>query len=287
MTPQLEIRPFFDPITKTVTYLVWDTATGEGAVIDPVLDFDPASGEVDNPVRRTGAGGRQRHSASGYDLVARDPRPRRPPERGAVHRRPDGRQDRHRRAHREVQEIFAPVFDAADVTPDGSEFDTAVRGRRAVPARRLEVEVLHTPGHTPADVSYRIGDAVFVGDTLFMPDYGTARADFPGGDARAALSLDPQAAEPARRRHGCSCATTTRRPGATLCLGDDGRGGRRERNVHIHDGVTEDEFVADAAERATPRLAPPALLLPSIQVNIRAGRFPPAEANGARYIRCR
>ena len=144
--------------------------------------------------------------------------------------------------------------------------------------------MIATPGHTPASSSYKIGDAVFVGDTLFMPDYGTARADFPGGDARDALPLDPQAAGAAARRRGCSCATTTCRGAATQYAWETTVGEERARNVHVHDGVSEDEFVA-MREARDATLAAPVLLMPSIQVNMRAGKLPPADANGVHYLR--
>ncbi|MDE2488389.1 MAG: MBL fold metallo-hydrolase, partial [Alphaproteobacteria bacterium] len=146
----------------------------------------------------------------------------------------------------------------------------------------LEIEVLHTPGHTPADVSYCIGDAVFVGDTLFMPDYGTARADFPGGDARALyrsirriLALPPQT-----RLFMCH---DYKAPGREAYAWETTVAAQRQANVHIRDGVGEEDFVAMRQARDAG-LAAPALLMPSIQVNIRAGRFPPAEANGVRYM---
>ena len=176
---------------------------------------------------------------------------------------------------REVQTIFRPVFNAADVSGKGSEFDHLFKDGERFKIGGLEAEVLYTPGHTPACVSYKIGDAVFVGDTLFMPDYGTARADFPGGDART-LYRSIRRLLPCRPRRGFSCATITRRRGAMSYAWETTVAEERDRNVHVHAGISENEFVARRKARDAT-LAPPLLLLPSIQVNIRAGRLPPAE----------
>jgi glyoxylase-like metal-dependent hydrolase (beta-lactamase superfamily II) len=184
---------------------------------------------------------------------------------------------------REVQEIFRPMFAADDVKPDGGDFDRLFKDGERVALGALEIEVIETPGHTPADVSYRIGDAVFVGDTLFMPDYGTARADFPGGDAhqlyqsiRKLLSLPDET-----RLFMCH---DYKAPGRDEYRWETTVADERAANVHVGGGKGEEEFVAMRKERDAT-LAAPRLLLPSIQVNIRAGRFPPAEANGVRYLR--
>jgi glyoxylase-like metal-dependent hydrolase (beta-lactamase superfamily II) len=184
---------------------------------------------------------------------------------------------------RDVQRIFRPVFNATDVSGDGSEFDHLFVDGERFSIGRLNAEVIYTPGHTPACVSYRIGDAVFVGDTLFMPDYGTARADFPGGDARALyrsiqriLSLPPET-----RLFLCH---DYKAPGRDDYAWETTVGEERAKNVHVHEGVSEDAFVALRTARDA-KLAAPLLLLPSIQVNIRAGKFPPADSNGVHYLR--
>jgi len=184
---------------------------------------------------------------------------------------------------REVQQVFAPIFDAADVTGDGRPFDRLLTDGEILKVGGMAIEVLHTPGHTPACVSYRIGDNVFIGDTLFMPDYGTARADFPGGDARALyrsirrlLSLPSQTRlwlchdykPPGRDEHAWMTSVAE----------------QRAANVHVHDGISEDEFTARRTER--DKLLPmPVLILPSVQVNIRAGRMPPPSGNGQVYLK--
>ena len=184
---------------------------------------------------------------------------------------------------KDVQRIFRPLFDAGDLKADGSDFDHLFADGERFAIGGLEAEVMFTPGHTPACVSYRIGNAVFVGDTMFMPDYGTARADFPGGDARALyrsikriLSLPPETR--LFMCHDYKSKTRDHFAWETTVAEE------RANNVHIHDGVSEDEYVAMRTARDRT-LSTPQLLLPSIQVNIRAGHFPPAEANGVRYLK--
>ncbi|MEJ2626806.1 MAG: MBL fold metallo-hydrolase [Pseudolabrys sp.] len=282
MTIKPEIRAIFDEPTNTVSYLVWDSATLDGAVIDPVLDFDHRSGKANV------------HSADAVLAAAK--------ELGVkiglvleTHAHADhlsgapyiklktGAAVGIGEHIREVQKIFRPVFNAQDVSGDGSEFDHLYKDGERFKIGRLDVEVIHTPGHTPACVSYKIGDAVFVGDTLFMPDFGTARADFPGGDAHALyrsihrlLSLPPET-----RLFICH---DYKAPGRDQYAWETTVGEERARNVHVRDGVSEDEFVAMRTKRDTT-LAAPLLLLPSIQVNMRAGKLPPADSNGVRYLK--
>lgn len=282
MSPALKIRAFFHEPTFTVSYLVWDRATRRAAIIDSVLDFDQRSG-------RTGT-----HSAQEILNAARE-------EGMSV----DWLLETHAHADhlsaapflkqatgapivigehiRSVQKVFKDVFNLGYVTPDGRPFDKLVRDGEKLPLGEHEIAVMHTPGHTPACVSYLIGDAVFVGDTLFMPDYGTARADFPGGDARTLyrsirklLALPPQT-----RVFLCH---DYKAPGRDDYAWQTTIGEERARNVHVHDGVSEDEFVA-MREARDKTLAMPTLILPSIQVNIQAGELPPPEDNGVRYLK--
>ena len=281
MTPELQIRSFFDEATKTVTYLVWDAATRDAAIIDPVLDYDHASGEIDTRSVE------QVLAVAGelglHVLWALETHAHADHLSGAPYvKAKTGAKVGIGEHIRDVQKIFRPIFNATDLKTDGSDFDHLFADGERFHIGGLEVEVLHTPGHTPADISYRIGDAVFVGDTLFMPDYGTARTDFPGGDAgqlyrsiRKVLSLPPET-----RLFMCH---DYKAPGRDAYAWETTVGEQRERNVHIHDGVSEDDYVAMRQTRDAT-LSAPALLMPSIQVNIRAGRFPPAEANGVRYM---
>ncbi len=183
---------------------------------------------------------------------------------------------------KDVQRIFRPIFNATDLKTDGSDFDKLFSDGERFHIGELEVECLATPGHTPACLSYRIGDAVFVGDTLFMPDYGTARADFPGGDAgtlyasiRRLLSLPPET-----RLFMCH---DYKAPGRDHYAWETTVGAQRAGNVHVKDGVSAEDFVALRTARDA-KLSAPTLLLPSIQTNIRAGRFPAAQSNGVRYL---
>jgi glyoxylase-like metal-dependent hydrolase (beta-lactamase superfamily II) len=276
-----KIRTFFDEPTNTVSYLVWDPATKDGAVIDPVLDWDNRSGTADTAFadRLIAAAAEEgvairwvleTHAHADHLTAA----PYIKSRTGA----PIGIGEH----IKDVQAIFRPVFHADDVKPDGADFDRLFKDGERFPLGTLAVEVIHTPGHTPACVSYRIGDDVFVGDTLFMHDYGTARADFPGGDARVLFRSMKKllALPPATRLWMCH---DYKAPGRDAYAWQSTVAEQRAHNPHVKDGITEDEFVAFRTARDAT-LAAPLLLLPSIQVNIRAGRFPPAESNGVRYL---
>jgi len=181
-----------------------------------------------------------------------------------------------------VQESFAPLFDADDIKPDGGDFDRLLDDGNKLPLGELEIEVIATPGHTPACVSYRIEDAVFVGDTMFMPDYGTARCDFPGGDARQLYRSMRRLLElPAETR--MFLCHDYKAPDRDSFAWQTTVGEQADRNVHIGGGVTEDDYVA-MREQRDATLKAPKLLFPAIQVNIRAGRLPPADANGRRSL---
>lgn len=281
------VRGFFDAATNTVSYLLWDRATLEGAVVDPVLDFDHRSGEVDTAsaerileaareegVRVT----RVLETHAHADHLTAAP---------WIRHRTGARIGIGRRIT-EVQSIFRPVFDASDVKPDGGDFDDLFGDGARFALGGLTIEVMEVPGHTPADIAYRVlgsdaPDAVFVGDTLFMHDAGTARADFPGGDAHALwrsiqrlLTLPPET-----RLFICH---DYKAPGRNDFAWESTVALQRMQNPHVKEGTTEEQFVAMRQARDAT-LSTPLLLLPSIQVNIRGGRFPEAEANGVRYLR--
>ncbi|WP_353734964.1 MBL fold metallo-hydrolase [Sphingomonas sp.] len=276
------IEAFFDEPTNTISYLVADPATRDAAVIDPVLDFDLASGEADTRsaerilafaaahewrivmVLETHA--HADHLSAAPYIKART---------GAVIGIGEHIRD--------VQKIFRPVFALEDLRTDGSDFDQLFSDGERFLIGEMEVEVLHVPGHTPADIAYRIGDAAFVGDTLFMPDYGTARADFPGGDARQLFrSIRRVLALPEETR--LFLCHDYKAPGRDDYRWETTVGEQRRSSVHVHDGVSEDAFVA-MREARDATLSVPKLLLPSIQVNIRAGTFPKADSNGVSYLR--
>jgi glyoxylase-like metal-dependent hydrolase (beta-lactamase superfamily II) len=184
---------------------------------------------------------------------------------------------------REVQKIFRPVFNATDLKGDGSEFDKLFVDGETFPIGNLAVEVLFVPGHTPADIAYKVGDVVFIGDTMFMPDYGTARADFPGGGARALYRSIRRLLDLPRETRLFLCHDY-KPPGRDHYAWETTVGEQRDKNPLVKDGIGEDEFVA-MREARDAKLAAPLLLMPSIQVNIRAGRLPPADDNGVQYLK--
>ena len=276
------IEAFFHEATNTASYLVWDEAAREAAVIDPVLDFDHRTGRVktasaDAILAAAAARGLEigwvleTHGHADHLSAARHIKAATGAKVGIGEH------------IREVQRVFRPVFNAPDVSGEGAEFDRLFADGERFAIGALSVEVLYTPGHTPACVSYRIGGAVFVGDTLFMPDYGTARADFPGGDARTLyrsirrlLALPPET-----RLFLCH---DYKAEGRDVYAWETTVAEQRAGNVMVRDGIDEETFAARRAERDAA-LEAPLLLLPSVQVNIRAGNFPPAEDNGVRYLK--
>ena len=276
------IRAFFDEPTNTVSYLVWDPATKRGAVIDPVLDFDLTSGEADvRSAEAILAAAREEGVTVEWVLETHA-------HADHLSAAPFIKQETGAKIGigehiKDVQKIFLPMFMADDVKADGSDFDRLFSDGETVSLGELAVEVVHVPGHTPADLAYKIGDAVFVGDTLFMPDYGTARADFPGGDARQLYRSIRKLLSLPRETRLFLCHDY-KAPGRDAYAWETTVGEQRDRSVHIHDGVSEEEFAA-MREARDAGLAVPRLLLPSIQVNIRAGRFPEAEDNGVSYLR--
>jgi glyoxylase-like metal-dependent hydrolase (beta-lactamase superfamily II) len=278
-----QIAAFFDPATFTVSYIVHDAATMEAAIVDPVLDFDPNSGRTSTasadklidyvtshnlkvtwllethahadhfsaaPYLQEKLGGK---IAIGADIT-------------------------------KVQVAFGKLFNAGtDFARDGTQFDVLFRDGDSFTLGSLPVTVMHVPGHTPACMAYVVGDAVFVGDTMFMPDYGTARADFPGGDARTLfrslrriLSLPPET-----RLFMCHDYLPK---GRSTYVWETTVAAEREGNIHAHDGITEDEFVM-MREARDATLDMPRLILPSVQVNMRAGHLPPPDDNGITYLK--
>lgn len=281
MTQHPDVRGFFDPATHTVTYLVSDPATGMAAIIDPVLDFDPASARtstrsIDAVMAALSEAGLtlalvlETHAHADHLTAADHLR-----EAEGV---PIGIGVR----ITEVQAAFAPLFGAVDVTPDGRAFDRLYEDGAQFRIGTMTVEVMHTPGHTAACVSYRIGDAVFTGDTLFMPDYGTARTDFPGGDARTLYrSIQRLLALPEDTR--VFVGHDYLPEGRTDIRFETTVGAQRHGNVHVGGGVTEAAYVK-MREARDATLGAPRLILPSLQTNIRAGALPPPEG-GQRYLR--
>lgn len=283
MTAKPLIQAFFDEPTNTVSYLVADPVTKKAAVIDPVLDYDHKSGKGS---AKSADAILAKAKAEGFEIVwVLESHVHADHLSGAPYiKLKTGAKVAIGERIREVQKIFRPVFNALDVSGEGSEFDRLFKDGETFDIGSLKGEVIATPGHTPACVSYKIGDAVFVGDTLFMPDYGTARADFPGGDARMLyrsikrlLSLPPET-------RLFMCHDYLPKGGRTNYAWETTVAEEAARNVHIGSGVGEDEFVAMRTARDAT-LSAPVLLIPSIQVNMRAGQLPPADANGVHYLR--
>ncbi len=277
-----KVRAFFHEPTFTVSYLVWDPAAKRAAIIDSALDFDPKSG-------RTSTHAAQKIlDAVKQEAVVVDWLLETHAHADHLSAAPFLKQatgapiviGEHIKA---VQNVFKQVFNLAHVSADGRPFDRLVADRDRLPLGEIEIEVLHTPGHTPACVSYLIGEAVFIGDTMFMPDYGTARADFPGGDARTLYrSIQKLLALPDQTR--VFLCHDYKAPGRDVFAWETSIGAERESNIHLANGVSEDAFVA-MREARDKTLEMPVLILPSIQVNIQAGQLPPAEENGVRYLK--
>lgn len=282
MQPQVHVKAFFDEPTSTVTYLVSDPATRRAAVIDPVLGYDHRNGKVSTAMADGVLAAAHEADISIVWVLETHVHADHLSAAPYIRQRTGAPVAIGERV-RDVQTIFRPVFNLDDVSGDGSEFDCLLRDGETFALGNLTVEVLHTPGHTPACVSYRIGDSVFVGDTLFMPDYGTARADFPGGSARTLYRSIQRllALPPETRLFVCH---DYKAPGRDYHAWETTVAEERARNIHVHEGVSMEEFIA-MRQRRDAALAAPALLLPSIQTNIRAGRLPKAESNGVRYLK--
>lgn len=276
------VQPFFDPATWTVTYVVHQEARSECAIIDSVLDYDPKSGRTSTAsVDRVIAFVRERALRVEWILET---------HAHADHLSAAPYLKRHLGGRigigqniRGVQAVFKQLFNLEpEFQPDGSQFDHLFEDGETFSVGGLTGKAIHVPGHTPADMAYQFENAVFVGDTLFMPDVGTARCDFPGGNAhelfhsiRKLLDLPGET-----RLFMChDYPPEGRGPAWETTVRDE-----RNRNIHVHDGVTEAQFVAMRQARDAT-LAMPTLILPSVQVNIRAGELPPPEENGVRYLK--
>ena len=282
MTSNPEIHAFFDTTTNTISYIVHDPESLHCAIIDSVMDIDYAAGQIsythaDHLIRFITQKGWQldwlieTHVHADHLSAA----PYIQSQLGGKLGIGEG--------IKTVQSVFGKIFnEGTDFKRDGSQFDCLFKDGDTYKIGSLEVNAIHTPGHTPACMTHLIGDAAFVGDTLFMPDGGTARADFPGGDARALY----------RSIHRILSLPDETRLFMCHDYGPNGRDfiwqttvqEQRRMNIHVRDGITEDEFV-DLRQKRDAGLDMPDLLIPSIQVNMRAGHFPEAEANGSIYLK--
>ncbi len=282
MPEKPEVSAFFDDATKTVTYIVADPDSGKAAIIDSVLDYDPASGRLstasaDKVIEEV----RRRDLTVEWVLdthVHADHLTATP----YIREKLGGRSGIGEHV-KDIQSYWRQIFNALDLAPDGKPYDRLFADGDTFSVGNIPAHVIHTPGHTAADVTYVIGDAAFVGDTLFMPDYGTARTDFPGGDAHELYRST---------RKIFALPDETR---LFMCHDylPDGRADYRwettvaeekTSNVHLRDGVSEEAFVATRQKRDAG-LDTPRLLYASLQVNMRGGDLPPADDNGTVYFR--
>jgi glyoxylase-like metal-dependent hydrolase (beta-lactamase superfamily II) len=277
------VTHFFDEPTNTFSYVVQDPDSAACAIIDSILDFDYAAGRTDVRsaeqiiafVRRQGLTVEwilETHVHADHLSAA-----------PYLHLALGGKTGIG--AHIvDVQEIFGKAFNAgSEFARDGSQFDALFKEGDVFAIGGLEGRVLHTPGHTPACLTYVIGDAAFVGDTLFMPDYGTARCDFPGGDARTLYqSIQKVLALPEKTR--LFLCHDYQAPGREHYQHETSVAEQRRANVHVHDGISEEEFVKMRTERDAT-LGMPRLIIPSVQINMRAGEMPPAEDDGQVYLK--
>lgn len=283
MTAKPEIKAFFDPATYTVSYVVWDASNNAAAIIDSVLDYDPASGRTktksadeiirfveDNDLKIEWILETHVHA----DHLSAAP---------YLHERLGGRIGIGEHV-KHVQNVFGDLFHVEDsFKRDGSQFGKLFTDGEKFTIGTLEAEAIWTPGHTPACMVYHIGDAAFVGDTLFMPDFGTARCDFPGGDAHTLWqSIQKIFAMPDETR--LFMCHDYKAPGRDYYAWETTVGEEKTKNIHVKQGTDEAAFIKMRTERDA-QLSMPTLILPSVQVNMRAGHLPEPEENGTRYLK--
>ena len=276
------VHGIFDPKTWTVTYVVYEKPGSACAIIDPVLDYDPKSGRTSHAsADKVIAFVKEQNLTVQWILETHAHADHL--SAGSYLKQALGGKLAIGEHITGVQTVFAGIFNLEpSFKQDGSQFDVLLADGAQIEVGQLVGHTLFVPGHTPACVAYQLGDAVFVGDTLFMPDVGTARCDFPGGDARALyastrkiLSLPPET-----RLFMCHDYPPTDRPVAF----ETTVAAQRAHNIHVHDGITEDQFVEMRTKRDAT-LDMPVLILPAVQINIRAGELPPQESNGVAYLK--
>ena len=277
------VRSFFHEPTFTASYVVHDPETGRAAIIDSVLDFDQASGRTSTPFADAIIAYVREHGLQVDWLLETHAHADHLSAAPYLQEQLGGTLAIGRNIVA-VQDVFGDVFnEGSDFARDGSQFDRLLGDGDVLMVGGIPLIALHVPGHTPADLTYLIGDAAFVGDTLFMPDYGTARADFPGGDAHQLFrSIRRLMALPDDTR--VFLCHDYKAPGRETFAWETTIGAERTANVHVHDGVSEEAFVAMRTARDAT-LGMPRLILPSVQINMRGGQLPAPEANGTRYLK--
>ena len=282
MSTRITPQAFFDPKTWTITYVVWDPSTLRAAIIDPVLDYDFKSGHTGSTSADQVLAYAADHALVVDWILETHAHADHLSGARYLQQRVGGRIAIGENI-RAVQATFKKLYNLErSFLPDGSQFDHLFKDGETFRIGEIEAKAMLVPGHTPADMAYLIDGAVFVGDTLFMPDVGSARADFPGGDARQLyrsmrqlLSLPPETT-----MYVChDYPPAAREPRWQTTVAE-----QRAHNIHVHDGISEDEFVAMRLARDAT-LEVPTLILPSIQINVRAGQLPPPDENGVSYLR--
>lgn len=278
-----EVKAFFHEPSNTFSYVAWDPASAKAAVLDVVLDYDAASGRTSHAAADALVDFVQAQALTVEWVIDTHVHADHLTAAPYVQAQLGGTLaiGEHIRT---VQETFGTLFNAGgEFARDGSQFDHLFADGERYLLGQIEATAMHTPGHTPACMTHLIGDAAFVGDTLFMPDYGTARCDFPGGDAAALYrSIRKILALPGATR--IFLCHDYKAPGRDGFAHETTVAAQRAGNIHVHDGIGEAEFVAMRTRRDAT-LSMPKLLLPAVQVNMRAGQLPPAEDNGVRYLK--
>lgn len=276
------VHAFFEPQSFTYSYLVWDPLSKEAAVIDPVLDFDAASGSTNTSSAQQIIEKVKENNLTVQWLLETHVHADHLSAAPFLKQQLGGRIGIGARIT-EVQLLFSQVFNLKDLKADGSAFDKLFSDGEEFMLGAIRCSVLHTPGHTPACVSYCIGDAVFVGDTLFMPDYGSARCDFPGGDA-ATLYHSVQKLYQLPEQTRVFLCHDYKAPGREEFVCETSIAAQKQHNIHLKQSTSEQDFVTMRTTR-DKTLTMPKLILPSVQVNVRAGQFPAAEDNGTVYLK--
>lgn len=276
------IEAFFDTVTQTISYVIFDEAGGYCAIIDPVLDYDPKASKTFTHIADKIIAFIQDHRLSVQWILETHAHADHLSSADYLRNQLGGKIGIGQNIPA-VQKTFKKIFNFGDeFMPDGHHFDHLFADGESFQIGKITAKTIAVSGHTPADIAYQINDVIFVGDTLFMPDVGTARADFPGGDARHLFKSIQKilAFPPETRLFMCHDYPPTNRPTEWECTVAE----QRAHNIHVHDGITEDEFVKMRNARDAT-LGMPNLLLPSIQTNIRGGKLPPVESNGVSYFK--
>jgi glyoxylase-like metal-dependent hydrolase (beta-lactamase superfamily II) len=279
-----EITTFFDEATFTASHVISDMQSKRAAIIDSVLDFDQASGRTATDSADEIVAFVRRHGLT-VDWLLETHAHADHLSAAPYLQRELGGQLVIGAAIKTVQQVFGKVFnEGTEFRRDGSQFDRLLEDGDRFSVGNVSAIALHVPGHTPADMAYVVGDAAFVGDTMFMPDYGTARADFPGGDAHHLYRSIRRLMQLPDETRVFLCHDYRALPNRTTFAWETTIGSQRTGNVHMHEGVTEEEFVAMRTARDAT-LDMPDLILPSVQVNMNAGHLPEPEDNGTRYLK--